>query len=197
MANLSDAFGTIRVKRVGKEFLAFLKKVQGEKSDAYYTLVDRDDLTATVNENGDLTIEFNTFGRWSYSSNIEGYLMGEWMHSDNDKTAYERFIKAFIKADGEIEIDYQDSDPACDWMGKGIWSMTVENKEVKYHDGFVTDDVSISGYAEMNGESEHWALAYIHGDDAANAYDKYLEENKDKEPVDADTWYDNIYEMEA
>lgn len=132
MANLSDAYGTIRVHKVGKEFLRFLNRVQGEKSDAYYTLVDREDLNVEADENNNLELKFSTFGRWAYKNNIEGYLKERWLNSDVDKRAYARLLAVMVQKKGSIEIVYEDSDPALGWSEEGSFTMSIENGELAF-----------------------------------------------------------------
>lgn len=204
MANITDAFGTITVKKVGKEFLEFLNKVQGEDSQAYYTLVDREDIKGAVRDkNNNLKFDFSTFGRWSYFSNLEGYLKGDWMNeSNNDKKAYDKFIKAMIENNGLVKVEYTDSDSAMDWMGKGEFTMSVKNGKIQFTDNFNEQRVSIIGYAELYGYSEIEALDMLYGDEVSEAYQKYVEEWKKNhtgpefngiEPAGPSEWYDNEY----
>lgn len=205
MANLSDATGTITVERVGKEFLEYLNTVQGEKSDAYYTLVDRADLMdAAADEKGNLSMMFSTFGRWDYGSNIQGYLQGTWMSEVEDKKAYNKFIKALKKKGGVVDIEYTDCDTAMDWMGSGGFRLHIEEGKVTFSEGFEEENITVIAYAKMSGISEIEAVEYLHGDDVANEYDKYVEDWKknntlvkgETEPAGPSEWYDNVYQGE-
>ena len=198
MANLSDAFGDIIVEKVGKEFIEYLKTVQGD-DQAYYLLVDMDQLErAEVDEDGDLSLSFSTAGRWAYSNNIEGYLKGEWMHDDDKKEAYEKFSKALIAKNGVIDISYTDSDTAMDWMGTGNYRISVLDGALSISDSFEEERITLTGFAELQGEDAYWALGYIYGEEVCEVYDKYVDECKEKgvEPVEVDKWYDTIYESE-
>src|SRR5690606_13981685 len=113
MANLSDAFGNIIVDKVGKEFLEFVNTVQ--RPDAYYVLVDNSDIEGVEpDENGDMSFDFCTPGRWSYENNLRGYLEGEWLKERPDKhvDAYDNLIKAIKEKNGRIIVEYKDSDTA-------------------------------------------------------------------------------------
>jgi len=158
MANISDGYGDITVRKVGKEFLQFINKVQ---EGAYYLLVDSTD-GVVPDKNGDVGFTFGAGGRWNYGSNIDGYLKGEWMNGDKEKKAYNKFIEAFIKKKGMINIDYTDSDMATDWMGEGTFEMSVgENEEIEFSGNFNEESITLERFAEHNGESTHWALGYI------------------------------------
>ena len=202
MANLSDAYGTIIVERVGKEFIDYLRAVQGTDEQAYYKLIEIEDLNkAKPDKNGDLKIDFSTFGRWSYSSNYEGYLKGEWGNFTEDskeKKAFNKFLNAMVKKNGVVDIDYTDSDPSMDWMGTGGFRMEVVDGQIAYSESFESQDMTISGYAELNNEDQYWALEYLKGDEVVAEYDKYSDKCKKagKEPVEPENWYDNIYEDE-
>jgi hypothetical protein len=195
MANISDAFGEITVEKVGAEFIEFLKEVQDE--NAYYVLaegVDFDNLS--VDSKGDLSFPFGAGGRWAYSSNINGYLQGEWMNDDKQEKAYNKFIKALEDKEGMVTIDYTDSDASMDWMGKGAFEMYVEDGELQCSDNFEEESITLERYAELNGETLYWALEYLKGDEVVEAYDEYVEESKEmgNKPVEPDVWYDDIYE---
>lgn len=204
MANLSDAYGTITVTKVGKEFIEFVKQAQDK--DAYYVLVDEESLDdAKVQENGDLSFSFSTSGRWNYGNNIEGYLDGKWLQTREElKAAYDNFIEALEKKKGEVTVEYQDSDTAMDWMGDGVATLRVIAGDVLFVDDFSSTDITIPKFAEAQGESEYWALSYIYGDEVSDKYDKYVDEwNKNNEFKEGDTepagpaeWYDNEYQME-
>lgn len=193
MANISDAFGDITVTKVGKEFLKFINEVQ---KDAYYLLCDSPD--GVPDENGDISFPFGAGGRWSYENNIDGYLKGDWMSGDKEKKAYDKFIKALIKKEGSISIDYQDSDTSMDWMGDGVFEMTVKDGQVVFSQNFQSEGITLRRFAEVNGEDLYWALEYIYGDEVAEKYGEYEDKLKKegKEPVDPGVWYDTIYEEE-
>lgn len=204
MANLSDAFGDVIIEKVGKEFLEFIYKVQGD--DAYYTLVDKYDVKDNVpDKDGDLKFSFGTSGRWAYSNNVEGYLNGTWMgNNEKEKKAYAKFISALKKKNGSVTIEYTDSDTAMDWMGTGVATLSVIDGEVSFHDDFESETITISGYAKLNGDDEHWALEYIYGEEVGEEYDKYVEKWKqeheykkgDSEPAGPDEWFTNDYKPE-
>lgn len=206
MANLSDAFGDITVEKVGQEFIDYLKQVQGDDAQAYYKLVEVDQLErAEADEDGDLTMSFSTAGRWSYSTNIAGYLRGEWMDSrdtenkvSSNKDAYLKFVQAVIDKGGLVNISYTDSDSAMDWMGTGSFTMQAVDGEIVFADDFEEEVITIAGFAELQGETAEWALEYLYGDEVSNVYYDYVDNCKTKgvEPVEADTWYDTIYEQE-
>lgn len=204
MANLSDAWGTIEVEKVGQEFLDFLEAVQG--GDAYYLLVESESLDgAKPDKDGNLSVDFSTSGRWSYTNNLEGYLGGQWMHEDESKEAYAKFIKALEKKDGRVSVEYTDSDVSMDWMGTGMAELIAHEGEPVLSGDFHDEEMSVAGFARLNGDDELWALSYLHGEEAGEAYDKYLEQwKKDHSgpkfegmnPSSPDEWYDNEYEEE-
>lgn len=207
MANLSDSFGTIKVEKVGKEFLEFLNIVQGKDSDAYYTLVDREDFNGVEpDKDGNLTFDFSTFGRWNYGNNIEGYLRGDWMvNTDSDKKAHTKLHKAIIDKDGSVIIEYTDSDGSTDWIGTGVAELASREGEIYFNNCFNDEIMSIKRYAELYGyDDEIEVMESLHGDEAADAYVKYIEGWKkdhefisgSSEPACADEWYDNEYEQE-
>lgn len=201
MANLSDAFGTVYVEKVGKEFIDFLRGVQGSDEKAYYKLVEVDDLAQSahaVDEDGNLSMNFSTMGRWNYGSNIEGYLQGKWVNEGEDKKAYDKFVDALVEKKGTVSIEYTDSDTASNWMGRGFFVMDGTSGEVEFRDQWEDEPMNIAKYAELNGYSPIEALENLHGDEAADAYEKYQDECKEKGEVavDIDTWYDELYEQE-
>lgn len=198
MANLSDAYGTINVSKIGKEFVEFVKKAQG--GDAYYLLVDPESLEkADIEDTGDLSLSFSTFGRWSYGNNLEGYLGGKWLeNTDEQKSAYSDLVKALTEKGGKITVEYNDSDTAMDWMGNGIATLRVVDGEVKFVDNFDSEEITLAKFADAQGESEYWALEYIYGDEVAAKYDQYATklEKEGKEVVSPETWYNTIYDDE-
>lgn len=197
MANLSDAWGEIKVFRVGKEFLEFLNKVQGPDSSAYYTLVDPEDLDGVeADEDNNLTMSFSTFGRWSYENNIEGYLDGKWM--SNDQEAYAEFIEAVKKNDGVIVIEYKDSEGGSQFMGEGVAVLKVLKGEVCLDTSFSDEEYTIGNFAKLQDESQEWALGYLYGEDTLDLYGKYIDtcEKANSKPVDPETWFETIYEGE-
>lgn len=198
MANISDAFGDIHVERVGKEFLEYLNAVQGDDETAYYKLVEVADLEQAknnVDKNGDLSMSFSTGGRWHYQNNINGYLKGEWMQPIE---AYDKFLDALISKDGVVDISYTDSDSAMDWMGTGNFRVEAKEGEIIHTETFDEQPITISGYADINGEDEYWALTYLKGEEIAEAYDIYVDNCKSqgKEAESPDVWYNTIYEEE-
>lgn len=204
MANISDAYGTFEVEKVGQEFLDFVKVAQGK--NAYYLLIDEEDLNlAKVDDDGNLRLSFSTGGRWSYSTNLEGYLDGKWLQSEEDqKTAYANLIEAIEKKNGSITVEYQDSDTAMDWMGSGLATLRAVDGTVQFIDNFESEEITISKFAQAQGESEYWALEYIYGDEVADQYGQYYDNWKkdhefkkgESEPAGPSEWYDNEYQME-
>lgn len=205
MANLSDAFGTIEIKRVGKEFIDFLNKVQNQ--DAYYLLASHCDYEGVEPDaEGSMSFKFSTSGRWSYSNNLEGYLKGEWMN-DNGKLqeAYKEFTESVIAKKGVVTIDYADSDTAMDWMGYGSARLSCINDKINFFNSFNEEEFTLQAFAEMQDETELWALEYVYGEEVAEAYDKYLIEWKinhsgpeyeGMHPACPSEWYDNDYQPE-
>lgn len=198
MANLSDAFGKIIVHKVAEEFVEFLNAVQGEGS--YYLLADRGDYDniELIDEDNSMEFQFSTAGRWAYNTNLEGYLEGKWLQDEERKPHYDKFIESLRAKGGSIVIEYYDSDTAMDWMGEGVATLEVVDGEVSLRDDFESTNITIKGFAEQQGESEYWALEYIYGDEVSDAYNKYAEECKEKgvEPVEAEKWFETIYEEE-
>lgn len=197
MANLSDAFGTITVEGIGAEFLEFLKAVQGTDQQAYYKLAEPEDFSnAEPDEHNNVSFTFSTCGRWSYSNNIRGYLNGEWMERNQDD--YDRFVESLKKRNGIVHIEYTDSDSSMDWMGTGFATLHLSEDEVSLSEDFSEEPISVAGYMEMNGYDLREAMEILHGEEPADAYEKYIKKCKEenKEPVDVDEWYDEIYEEE-
>lgn len=189
MANLSDAWGTVEVKKVGQEFIDYLKNAQ---EGAYYVLVGSPELdTLKPDKNGDLTFDFSAFGRWNFSANLEGYLNGGWKDVSQH---LEKLLEAIVKKKGKILFDYKDCDSAMDWMGNGYYSLEEDDGDVVYSDDFDEERITLKGFAEFQGESIEWALEYLYGDEVIQAYWDYVEErnSNNKEAVDAETWYDTI-----
>lgn len=195
MANISDAYGTITVERAGQDLVYFLKVVQ-EK--AYYILIDDVD-NLTADSDGYVEFTFGAGGRWSYNTNIQGYLLGDWMNGEKEKEAYDKFIKAFKEKKGLLVIEYSDSDVAMNWMGKGFFQMGVDDDgEIEFSDNFEEEEVTIKALAEANGEDTYWALEYIYGEEVSEKYDEYAEkcEKEGKEPATPEVWFESIYEEE-
>lgn len=204
MANLSDAFGEITIKKVGAEFLEFIKIAQGDS--AYYTLIDEEDLQdVSPDEVGDITMSFMASGRWSYDNNIEGYLQGLWMMADSvRKEAYDKFIKALKDKEGSVRIEYTDSDSANDWMGTGYAELWVLNGEIEFTSSFNDEPITLQGYANLCGYADDEALGILYGDEVADKYSKYVHEWRKEhtfvlgvsEPASPGEWYDNEYKEE-
>lgn len=192
MANISDGYGTVVVERVGQDLKDFLAVVQKE---AYYLLFD-DIENVEVDNNGNAEFQFAAGGRWNYETNLRGYLEGEWMNSEEEKKAYNKFIRAFKKKDGLICVEYTDNDTAMDWMGEGQYNMSVCEKEIIFDHNFDSENITISKFAEANGESEYWALEYIYGDEVATQYDEYAKK-AGKDAVEPGEWFETIYESEV
>lgn len=192
MANISDGYGNVIVERVGQDLKEFLQVVQKE---AYYLLFDDPD-NIEVDDNGNAEFQFGAGGRWNYETNIRGYLEGEWMTGEKEKKAYNKFIRAFKKKDGLISIEYTDSDTAMDWMGEGEYNMSVCDGEILFNHDFQEERITLSRYAEQNGESEYWALEYIYGDEVAAKYDEYAKK-AGKDAVEPSEWLETIYEEEV
>ena len=195
MANLSDAVGKIKVEKVGAEFIEYIKKIQNK--EAYYLLIDEEALAvATPDADNNLSINFATFGRWSYEGNINGYIDGEWMHDEEQKSAYNKFIAALIEKDGSVSIEYTDSDIAMDFMGTGESSLYAEDGEKVFHNDFDCEEVSIAGYSNLYGDDEEESLLIMYGDNASEARDLYLKNclKSGEKAVSCDDWYTNIYE---
>jgi hypothetical protein len=203
MANLSDAFGTITVEKVGKEFLEYLRKVQGSDKDAYYKLLEVDDLKqAEVDENNNLSLNFNTFGRWNYSNNVEGYLLGKWMQAneyvpESHQKAYEKFVKAMVRKDGKVTIEYTDSDTAMDWMGTGEIVIEAHEGELALSEAWDEQSpITMEKYCKLYEADEYEALESLYGDEVAAEYDKYVESKKGEKPLEPAEWFDKVYEYE-
>lgn len=192
MANVSDGYGNVVVERVGQDLKDFLKVVQ---KDAFYLLFDDPD-NIEVDKDGNASFTFGAGGRWNYEANLKGYLEGDWMTGEVEKKAYNKFLRAFKKKDGLISIEYTDSDTGCDWMGEGEFNMSVCEGEILFGHDFNEENITISRFAEANGESETWALEYIYGEDVLKAYYDYLDK-AGKEAVDPQEWFETIYEEEA
>lgn len=191
MANISDGGGNVIVERVGQDLKDFLLTVQ---KDAYYILFD-DVENIKPDKNGDAQFTFAAGGRWNYETNMRGYLEGDWMNGDVEKKAYNKFIRAFKKKDGLISIEYTDSDPAMDWMGEGVFNMSVCDGEVIFDHDFQEEHITLKRFAELNGDDLEGALEYLYGDEVYGAYARYKEE-KGELAVEPDVWYDTIYDEE-
>lgn len=205
MANLSDAFGIIRVDRVAKEFIEYLKAVQGEESQAYYVLADYYDFKdLVIDEDNNIEFKFSANGRWAYYNNLEGYLEGSWMQNEEDKPHHDKLLEAILKNNGMIEVEYSDSDTAMDWMSSGVYTVEVVDGEVSFSSSEQSEELTITGFAEHQGFSEWEALDYIYGDEVSDKYNEYYEEwKKDhefiegvSEPSGPAEWYDNEYQEE-
>ncbi len=195
MANISDGFGDVSVEKVGQELKEFLQLVQ---KDAYYLLFDDPD-NIEVDNNGNAEFKFGAGGRWNYEANLRGYLEGGWMNSEKENKAYNKFVRALKKKDGLVSIQYTDSDTSMDWMGTGRFDMYVdEEKTVQFEHDFEEENVTLERYAEINGESTHWALEYIYGDEVAAKYDKYVKKVKKqgKEVAEPEVWFSEIHKEE-
>lgn len=217
MANLSDADIHITAEKVGKELVNYINA----NTDTDYAIVYGPIDLSEVDENGDVDINSSSSGRWAYSNNLEGYFdagrVKDWLGVNSDYEymkeefrdgykqkananyeAYLALIEAIKRTGGRVDIEYTDCDPATGWMGDGTAMLELVDGEVVFSQDFNEEKLSIARFAEIQGESEYWALEYIHGDEVAEAYDKYLKQCKkeDTKPADVDTWYDEIYEEE-
>lgn len=135
MANCSDAFGTFKVEKVGKEFLEFVKEVQ---KDAYWNLVEDQDIS-DVKQEEDISFQFSTMGRWSYEATLDGYLKGEWSNwtlDSPEKKAYDKLMQAISDKNGVIVCEYEDSDGAMGWKGKGEYRVFVNEGTVDFYSSF-------------------------------------------------------------
>lgn len=109
MANLSSAFGTIRMEAENEETLAnlvsFIKK-SGEWQYGDYGLVLEDELTQMK---GAVSGTFTGCGRWTFSNTLS-YMM------ENIKrylSATDELVLALEKEDFTITIEYTDSESGC------------------------------------------------------------------------------------
>lgn len=205
MANLTDAYGEIKVKKVGKEFLDYLRAVQSDPS-VYYTLINPYELeTVKADKNGNLSMPFSNAGRWAFSNNIAGYLGGEWMY-DKDKESYYKFLEELVEKKGSVVIDYQDCDTAMDWMGSGFAELKVINGKPNLNNVFDSGRISgnLKGFCELMGfDDEESGFAYLYGEEVLYDYLKYREEWKRDhefiegimEPAGPAEWYDNEYQL--
>jgi uncharacterized protein YbjQ (UPF0145 family) len=184
MANISDAFGTIVVKHVGREFLNYLRTVQGSESQAYYKLVEIDQLDqAEVSVDGEVVIDFSTGGRWYYGNNLKGYLQGEWMRASeytpkSHQEAYDEFVEAVKKKDGIVSVEYTDSDTAMDWMGVGSYTMQGRNGEVEFGEVFDEERITLERYCELYDYTWQEAIEWLYGDEISEAYFKHKEQQR-------------------
>lgn len=195
MANLSDAYGTVRVSRAGKEFVEFVKAVQGP--DAYYLLVDSID-NEPDSEN-DLEFTFGANGRWAYEANLDGYLGGEWMKEDAESEAYGKLLEDLKRTGGSIEIEYTDSDTATDWMGEGLATLRVaEDGTIEYNNDFNSEPITVTRYADQQGLTEFEALDYLYGDEVSDKYLEYIEKWKEEHKStdgmpEPNEWYESTH----
>lgn len=191
MANLSDAYGKITVEKVAKEFVEYLNVAQG--AGAYYLLCEDSQYKyANIDEDNSMSFAFSSFGRWNFGSNLEGYLDGNWMQSDEEKAAYNKFIEALTEKEGRVLVEYHDSDPAMGWMGEGVAQLEVVDGAIRFQEEFTDKELTISSFAKSHNSSQEWALEYIYGEEAAEEYDKYVKIAKN--PVTPEEWFNSIYE---
>ena len=191
MANISDAFGEINIEKVRQEFLDFLEVAQ---KDGYYLLAE-DTSGLKPDDEGDISFDFFAGGRWYFGNNLNGYLGGDWMNSKEQEEAYAKLLKALKDKDGRIEIDYTDSDTAMDWMGTGVYEMYYEDGELVQSENFEEESITLEKFAELHGQSKEWALEYIFGDEAINAWYDYTDKEGDK-AKDIQYWLDKVYQEE-
>lgn len=135
MANISDAFGTVKVDKVGKEFIEYCK-IAG---DNYYTLLGyRQDIPEPKE---DIEFEFSTYGRWNFRANLEGYLdpEGHWHNEEAESEAYKKLCEAIFATDGSIRIEYTDSDEAMGWAGSGVAELSQIDGQLQFTSNFYDD----------------------------------------------------------
>lgn len=188
MANISDAFGEVTIEKVGQEFLDFLKIAQ---KDGYYLLVDGD-LDYAPDSDGDLSFDFSSGGRWAYANNLDGYLGGEWMNSDEEKEAHAKFLEAIEKKKGKITIDYTDGDMGLEWIGTGVYEIRAGDEGLVHSSGFEEEEATITTYMSLHNVPEEEAVEYIRGEEVAQAFTEYKEKEGDN-AKDAEYWLENIY----
>lgn len=219
MANLSSANVKITALKVGKELVDYINATNEEAGD--YVIV-YDGYSVHVDKDGDTVIEGNSSGRWAYSNNLEGYFdkreVANWLGvndeyawlSDEEKkkeyvnrsnknyAAYLALVEAIKAKDGRIDIEYTDCDPSMDWMGTGDATIELEDKEVVFSHNFNEEPLEITAYAEMEDISITEAFEWVHGEEPAEEWNKYLVEcNKKKvEAKDPQAWYDEDFEWE-
>lgn len=155
MADLSDAKGVIKVKKIGNELINYLLIAQ---NDAEFKLIETplDEIEVT---RGNFEINFQTCGKWSYESNIMGYLNGDWF-KDRSYAIFLNYLKA---KNGSVTIEYVDSDIANDWIGSGFAKLSANKGKVEFESHFDEQEVSLDSYAELYGYKIEEAAKLLYG----------------------------------
>lgn len=187
MANCSDAFGTITVRGVGREFLKYAKAVYATGG---YNLAEEGDMEG-VKPAKDLQFTFSTFGRWNFESNLESFLSPDGLWHKNYTDEYEALCEAIKKTNGSIVYEYTDSDGANDWMGKGVAQLELVDGEIRFSKEFEEEQFTIEGYQELYEVNEFDAISQLYGEEVADAWTEYKNDHAD---ADFEDWYSNIYE---
>lgn len=195
MANISDARGTVTVKKVGEEFLEYASCT----SRNYYPLVDKYDLSDEhPDKNGDISITFNSQGRWSYSSNLDYYLApdGCWHENGEASDLYDKLYDKIRETGGSIVFEYTDFETGNRFIGSGVAKLELVDGEVQYTDDFSSSDLSIKKYSEVCDVSFAEAIESLYSYEASTAWDSYEKtcEKKGEKIIDPDTWLNEVYE---
>ena len=189
MANISDAAVTITAEKVGEQLVNYINAIN--RSQPYYELIYAEPTPEMVDSEGNIRIDGDASGRWAYENNLRGYLdpsaAERWVKGEAH-AAYLELCEAIEETGGRIEVDYSDCDAGTEWMGHGTATLEYADGSIVFDHDFTDDEFSVKSFAEMQGESELWALEYIHGEEVVDEYNK----SEDK-GGSIDDWVNNIY----
>ena len=131
MANLSDAFGKVTIRKEGKEMsLELLKKIFEQINTFYYgnLNISEDELEF------DKPLDFSTTGRWSLCTTLNDYFD---FNLDNFSKQELENISGLI-----FDFDYTDYEPGCEVFEEG--NIVIQ---AKYEDGKLkTEFIYEEGY---------------------------------------------------
>lgn len=129
MANLSDAFGKLTIRKEGKEMsLELLKKIFEQINTFYYgnLNISEDELEF------DKPLDFSTTGRWSFASTLRGYF--DYGFDDFTKEELQN-ISGLI-----FDFDYTDYEPGCELFEEGNITIRAIYEDDKLKTEFIYEE---------------------------------------------------------
>ncbi|BAG09089.1 hypothetical protein [Finegoldia magna] len=156
MANLSDAFGKVTIRKEGKEMsLELLKKIFEQINTFYYgnLNISEDELEF------DKPLDFSTTGRWSLCSTLKDYF--DYGFDDFTKKELQN-ISGLI-----FDFDYTDYEPGCVLFEEGNITIRAIYEDDKLKTEFIYEESYPIGISAENLEN------YFIYDDAFDTFTEY------------------------
>ena len=165
MANVSSAFGTVRVEAENFEQAKKITQIIHSITSGfgYYTHFNLDDISEV---NGALECSFYGDGRWDFQNNIQN--MGYWI--ENSSEDCKDRIKELEKHDFKITFDYTDEEGGNPFIVQVVASIAHKKDtplesmvyELEEHEDF---DYNVENLCNICGYDKDYALELCGGED--------------------------------